>query len=676
MSFGALRAEDIAPVQVADTRPDSVIVTATPAAGDPPIVADARERLSRTPGAVAAVAAESYENRLATGFSDILRDVPGVLAQKRYGEESRLSIRGSGLDQSYHQRGVLIAQDGVPYADADGFSDFQKVDALGARYVEVYKGGNALRFGGAQLGGAINLITPNGKTAETQNLLRLEGGSFDTFRGRAAIARTLGNWDIYAAGSGLTSEGYRDHSKQSQGRGTLNVGYSFGEDREIRAIGYYADIKQEVPGTLSLADALTTPRQAGAGVIANDWARDQTVARGSLQTRWRFNEALVFEGGFYATATTLHHPIVIVIDQDIETQGAFGRFDWTGEIGGLKTDLFWGVSYRQGTSKQQLYVNAGGTSGFQFGDARQKATGLDLFAEGRLFVLPGLAVVAGGSYGRATRDYTDYLNAANAAAKNFDWFSPRIGLLWEFDSGAQIYANLTRSVEPPHYGALVQSPNPGFVPVDAQRAWTGEIGARGRVEDLAWDVTFYRAHVKGELLSFRLITGVPASFFNADKTIHQGIEAALDWTILRDAPGGGSLSLRQSYTFSDFTFDGDPVYGDNRLPVAPKHQYRAELTYRHPAGWYVAPAIDWRPESVWADYSNTLKVPGYALLSVSAGIDLGEHASLFLDGRNLTGKRYVGEFGAITNAADPTVSTTTFYPGEGRAIFAGLSLRL
>ncbi|MFO7159844.1 Plug domain-containing protein, partial [Enterococcus faecium] len=88
---------------------------------------------------VAVVSSESYENRFAQGFSDTLRNVPGVLAQKRFGEESRLSIRGSGIAQSFHQRGVLFAQDGVPFADADGFSDFQGIDALSARYIEVYK---------------------------------------------------------------------------------------------------------------------------------------------------------------------------------------------------------------------------------------------------------------------------------------------------------------------------------------------------------------------------------------------------------------------------------------------------------------------------------------------------------------------------------------------------------
>ena len=178
---------------------DTVIVTANANAGEPAIVAQARERLSRTPGAVSVVSAEASQDRLSVGFPDLLRDVPGVLSNKRYGEESRLSIRGSGIDQSYHQRGVLIAQDGVPFADADGFSDFQKVDALGARYIEVYKGGNALRFGGAQLGGAINLVSPTGRTAISPNLLRVEGGSYGTLRGTGAVAREFGNWDVYAA---------------------------------------------------------------------------------------------------------------------------------------------------------------------------------------------------------------------------------------------------------------------------------------------------------------------------------------------------------------------------------------------------------------------------------------------------------------------------------------------
>jgi len=651
---------------------ESVIVTAAPIPGDPPIVAEARDRLSRTPGAVAVVAAESFENRLATGFPDMLRDVPGVLSNRRYGEESRLSIRGSGLDQSFHQRGVLLAQDGVPFADADGFSDFQKVDAQTARYVEVYKGGNALRFGGAQLGGAINLVTPTGRTAQTPNLLRLEGGSFGTLRGQAAIARDYDGFDFYASASGLTADGFRTHSGQGQARGTLNAGYSFGEEREVRLILYGADIQQEVPGTVSLATALTTPEAPGANVVANRWARDQRIARATLQTRWRFDDGLVFEGGVYATGTALFHPISIVIEQNIHTQGAFGRFDWTGAIGGHRADLFAGVSYRQGSNNSRLYNNAGGARGLKFGDARQGASGTELFAEGRFFATDRLALVLGGSWGRAERDYVNRLNAANNASKTFDWFAPRLGLLWEDDTGAQVYANVTRSVEPPHYGALVQSPFPGFVPVAAQRAWTGEIGTRGRSGTFLWDVAFYRAAVTGELLSFLPAAGLPAAVFNAESTIHQGVEASLDWD-LDETLLGGPLRLRQTYAWSDFRFDSDRVYGNNRLPVAPEHQYRVSLRYDHPSGFFIEPMLDWRPLATFVDHANTLTAPGYVLVHLGAGLRLENGVSLFLDLRNLADKRHVAEFGAVTDAR--TAQTAVFYPGEGRAVFAGLGYR-
>ena len=59
---------------------DSVIVTARRNADDPAVVAEARARLSRTPGAVAVVSAESYADRYAPNLADVLRDAPGVYA--------------------------------------------------------------------------------------------------------------------------------------------------------------------------------------------------------------------------------------------------------------------------------------------------------------------------------------------------------------------------------------------------------------------------------------------------------------------------------------------------------------------------------------------------------------------------------------------------------------------
>lgn len=650
---------------------DSIIVTGRRNAEDPAVVAEARDRLSRTPGAVAVVSAESYADRFAQGFADTLRNVPGVLAQKRYGEESRLSIRGSGIAQGFHQRGVLFAQDGVPFADADGFSDFQGVDALSARYIEVWKGSNTLRFGGAQLGGAINLVTPTGRTALHDNVLQLENGSFDTYRVHAELAREHGDWDAFAAVSGMKTDGYRQQSDQSQGRLTLNVGRSFGHDREVRLIAQAADIQQSVPGSLTLKQALETPRMAPANNIINDNARDQTLKRLTLQTRWRLTDSTLFESAIWGWEKSLYHPIFQVVDQESQTRGAFARIDWTGQVAGLRADAFYGFSWRDGDLDALRYVNVGGKRGALTANGLQQAMGLDVFAEGRLFVTDRLALVAGGSWGRATRDYADRLKPANDDAIDYDWFSPRLGLLWEAENGAQVFANVTRSVEPPAYGALVQAPLTGFTPVQVQDAWTAEIGTRGRHGPLAWDLTAYRSEIDGEMLNFIVGPDVPAATFNADRTIHQGIEAGLDWRLPVEV-ANGSLLLRQTYNWSDFRFDGDARWGDNRLPVVPEHQYRAELTWRHPSGVFVAPSVEWRISSPYVDYANTMKAPDYALLGLTAGFDVRDGLSVYVDARNLTDERYVGEFSAVTDAR--TASTAVFFPGEGRSVFVGVRL--
>jgi iron complex outermembrane receptor protein len=647
----------------------SVTVTAPTDPEDPPVVARARDRLSETPGAVAVIASEAYAGRYAVGLTEAVRDVPGVYAQKKFGEDARLSIRGSGVGNANHNRGTLLAQDGVPLNEADGYGDYQLIDPLLARYVEVYKGGNALRFGGALLGGAINFVTPTGRTAGADALLRVEGGSFGTVRAHGELARTFGDDDVFVGATLANADGWRQQSNGSAGRLSANIGHRFGPDREVRLYLSGADIRQQIAGSVGLSQALNDPTQAAAANLANNYGRNMRNARASLQTTWRLSDHTVFEGGLYAAWRDLDHPIFQVIDQESRNFGAFGRLDWTGEVAGRQADLLAGLSYRIGDLDARQWVNLHGSRAAPTAFSRQNAGALDVFAEGRLFVAPRLALVAGGTYGTASRDYRSEKVAGAPASfaltqtRDYDWFAPRLGVLFQADPDTQLFANLTRSVEPPNFAAYAPDAAHPFSDLVPQTAWTAELGTRGRRGPLSWDVALYRARLEHELLSYVVDPARPAIAFNAGRTVHQGLEAGLDWRI------GQRLRLRQTYTWSDFRFDGDAAYGDNRLPVAPEHLYRAELKYQHPAGWYLAPAVEWSPNGVLVDYRNKARAPAYAVASLSAGYTR-DRVTLFLDARNLTDKRYVA-------TANPSVaadaSTAAYWPGEGRCVFVGVS---
>ncbi|MDO9473758.1 MAG: TonB-dependent receptor [Caulobacter sp.] len=653
-----------------ETTVDSVIVTARPDPEDPAVVADARRRLSETPGAVSVISSESYENRFALALDDILRDAPGVYAQKKWGGDIRISIRGSGIGNANHNRGLLLAQDGLPLNEADGYGDSQIADPLTTRFTEVYRGGNALRFGGALLGGAINMVTPTGRTAGFDNQLRIDGGAFGLLRESLAIARQSGDWDVYAGVTNQTGQGWRSQSQQNIQFVSLNLGRAFGDDREVRLFLSGSNINQEIPGALTRAQFDADPSQVAPGNYALDYQRNARGVRGSLRTRWRLNDSLVFEGGVYGLWKDLDHPIFQVIDQESRNWGAFGRLDWEGAIGGMRADAYGGLWLRKGDLDSNFYVNLATARGAPRSKTFQNADAADLFAEGRLFVTDSLALVAGGTWGRAGRDYESFALPGVAgtfnlkASKDYDWVAPRIGLLWEASDGAQVFANLTRSVEPPNFGSMSPT-GTGFAPVEAQEAWTAEIGTRGRRGPFTWDVTLYRAELEKEMLQYTVAAGIPATTFNADRTIHQGLEAALDWQVTPQ------WRLRQTWTWSDFRFDGDVQYGDNRLPIVPEHFYRAELRYQSPDGWFVAPSVEWSASDIVVDYRNTTTAPSYAVFNLNAGWTVKGDVAVFLDVRNLTDEAYVSNVQAAILAAP---ATAAYWPGDGRSVFAGLTV--
>jgi iron complex outermembrane receptor protein len=247
-------------------------------------------------------------------------------------------------------------------------------------------------------------------------------------------------------------------------------------------------------------------------------------------------------------------------------------------------------------------------------------------------------------------------------------------LLYEATSTAQVYANYSRSVELPGFIELGQTPAggvPGFTPLGLQKAWTAEIGTRGTWGIARWDVSLYRANIRGELLQYNVLGAgsFPASTFNAGRTRHQGIEASLDLALTQWA------TLRQAYQYSDFRFRNDVQFGDNRLPVVPRHVYRAELKLGIER-LSVSPAVEWAPQGAFADYANTKRTGGYATLNLGAQAAVGRAVTLFIDARNLTAEKAVGDIGAVVDYSKLTpAAQAIFYPIERRALYGGVRAR-
>lgn len=635
---------------------------------------EAAEIINRTPGGVAVVGSEQFEDKYTLNFEDTLALTPGVYAQKRFGEEVRLSIRGSGLSRGFHLRGLTLLQDGIPFNLADGSSDFQEADSLAFQRLEVFKGANALQYGSTTLGGAINMVS---KTAKSQpgERVRLEYGSDDTYRVNVQSGQVFGDSDVFLSLTGTSSRGYREHSDQENIKFNSNFGHQINDEVETRFYVSANSIEQELPGSVSLSTALNDPEAANSSAISQDWRRDIRSVRLSNKTTFEVDHGDTMDVGAFVNIKDLFHPItsfVGVIDQESEDYGFFASRFGDYDLAGYKNSYRVGVNSQFGEVKAKVFQNLSGSRGNATANATQESRNFSLYGENNFYLLPELALVTGGQLTWSERDLTDHFTPSESDSRIYRAFSPKLGLMYEPQDDLQLFANISKSHETPTFSELTQSGSTGFTPVDPQEAWTVEVGSRGEVDRFAWDVSAYRAWIDREMLQYSSGAGFPATTFNADKTIHQGLELGLDIRLADNLLSEGDhLKWKNAYTYSDYYFDGNVEYGDNAIAGQPQHFYQTELRYDHAGGWHAA--VDWELASK-ADvaFDNSLEAPGYGIIGANGGYDINESVNLYIDGRNLLDKHYVSTFSTL---ADTTGSTAVFYPGEGRRIFGGVNIK-
>jgi iron complex outermembrane receptor protein len=638
----------ITPAAAEEAADTTIIVTGRAAADESEISAN------NTAGGTDVVSHEDYADKTVVSLRDTLAFSPGVYTQPRFGQEVRISIRGSGLSRGFHMRGLTLLQDGVPINLADDNGDFQELEPIFFDHLEVYRGANALRFGSGTLGGAINGVTPTGDNAAGL-YLRGDVGSSDFYRGLASFGVGDDDANAWAAISADSHKGDRQHAQRNSMRFNGNVGLRISDVVSTRFYASATTLNQELPGALTRATALTAPRT---GNFVGDQARDINSVRIQNRTRFDWGNSQLNVGAFL-NAKELYHPIYQVIDQTSTDRGVFARYDregdgWSVTVGGES---------RWGTIDSKRFVNVNGTRGALTFDADQTARTSNMYGELRATPVAGVTLIAGGIYADGFRKQVQIVPSAATGAASFDAFSPKFGVLWEPSEDVQIFANYSKSTEFPTFVELAQVA--AFVPVKEQTAWTAEIGTRGKLGWASWDVALYRANIKREMLQFTVGRDIPATTFNADKTRHQGIEAAFsatptDW-----------LRFRQIWQYSDFRFVADAQYRNNRLPVVPKHVLRSELRLGSD-DLHIAPNVEWVPQGAWADYRNTTRTTGYTLLGLSAGARVMAGVDLFLDARNLTAEKAIGDVSAAIVAS---AASAIYYPVERRAIYGGVRAR-
>jgi iron complex outermembrane receptor protein len=616
----------------------------------------------RESGATSVISNTQWEAKKATTLKDALDFTPGVFIQPRNGAEAqRISIRGSGISRTFQGRGIMLMQDGIPVNTADGSFDFQSIDPWAVRYMHVYKGANALVYGASTLGGAINMVTPTGLD-EQNNQFRAEAGSFETSHLMYSAGDASDGYDRHASITGFYQGGFRNHNEQASLRFSGNAGRKIDADTETRFYLGYVSTDAQIPGSLTRAQLLADPKAANAPNLAGDFARGLDIMRLANKTAWAASNGQYQSTSFWSYRN-LDSPATTYILSSAHDVGQ--RLHYISNA----TPHQWrtGINLQYGISDEVRNANNNGQRGTLVVTRDQEALTAEHFIEYDRALSDHLHLIGGVQGAYAMRRIVEIFPATAAQRTNYFGISPRIGSRYDMDSATQLFANISRSFEPPTLSELSAGNTPGFSRLHAQRATTAELGARHTSGNTQWEAAFSRAWVKDEFITYRFPDGSTSSV-NAKRTLHDVLELGMAQALSKN------LSAQLAYTWSHLRLDDDAMFGDNTLPAIPEHYVRLKLEYEISKGLSISPNMEWTPKGYPVDFANTLHSHPYAIFGLGMRYHIpGTQVALYIDGHNLLGRTYIASTGAIPNAMGADQSQ--FFPGEGRAVYMGLKLQ-
>ena len=684
---------------------DQVVVTAESPSVLSPSAEDARARLQTVPGAEDVYTSDGYQLGRHDYLNDFLRYQPGVIIQSSQGAEAtHVSSRGSGQDND-DIIGLTILIDGIPINQGDGEAFLHDIDLQSIKYAEVYRGADALRYGGVTLGGAINLVTVTGREAAPATA-GFSFGSFGYTQQQASSGWSSGPWDGYIAFTNHTLDGYREFSQENFQKVSANLGYRFSAAVENRFYFFYGRLDENNPSSLTKQELYADPRESEAGALQEDWSTKWDYVR--LMDRfaisgpeWTFQASLEwnhrqqtqrqeYEDDFRLGAVRFYS----------DDYAADVTYESTADVFGGKNRFTAGLIPSFEPESDSFYADPTGNFGALLFADRTYYLSFPIFVENQHYFTRQFSLLTGFQavyVNRIFRDGYDSTTLGDQSHRDHFWaVNPKLGAAYQWNDKCLLYINGSRSFQPPSFDESlgIQDGTDGgeiFHHLESQKAITLEVGTRGEAGPFTWDLALYRTWLRDELLALNNNQGVPLGTVNARRTVHQGLEAGLETELThsllekkrRAGPDKGDketemepktdrVVLEQTYNLSDFRFSDDPVYGDNRIAGNPVQFYKAEVRYEHSSGIYFGPNVEWNIVKYAVDEANTLFADPYALLGFRAGYKTKHGFSVYFEGKNLANKIYAAYVEPIADARSGD-DTDSFSPGNGRAFYGGAS---
>ncbi len=607
---------------------------------------------------------------------EALNRAPGVFLHRGSGQEHLTAIRSPVLTGGAGAGSFLYLQDGVPlraagFANVNGLFEAPTEFAAG---LETVRGPGSALYGSNAVHGLVNVLTPAPQHTQT----RVSASLSTLQRTKAQLVRSHGdaNGGVLFGVDLLNDNGWREPSGVDQQKVLARW--------DVRRPGFsaqtsatFTNLQQETAGFEQGDDAYRDEEAVRSNEFPQAY-RDAQSAR--LQSRLSWDLAA---GGTIALTPYARWTQMEFLQHFLPSQGVEDNGHWS--VGALATmyaepapqlQLAGGVDVEvtrgflqefQPLTAEELTLPSFLADDFPQGvhyDYAIEALTAAAYGEAEWVFAPRWILEAGlraeaVRYAYDTQVVGDVgrFRRPDDRADDFLTLTPKLAVLRRFTGGQSAYLRYARGARAPQTTDLYRLQT-GQDPAaaDPETLDSIELGWRGEVGPVFLDLAAFWMEKRN--FFFRDADGLNVT---DGVTRHQGVEAALRWTI---AP---QLSAQASASYARHTYEFDrPANGivsGADIDTAPRWLAQATLL------WTPDPfeaELEWMfVDDYFTDPANTQSYPGHQVFNVRGAWAAADGVQIFAILRNMADEDYA-------DRADFAFGNERYFPGEPRSVTLGL----
>ncbi|MES1991640.1 MAG: TonB-dependent receptor [Pseudomonadota bacterium] len=624
--------------------------------------------------------------------AELLNRAAGLGIEQGSGVEHLTAIRSPVLTGGAGAGSFLYLEDGVPMRAAGFGNNNALMEAMTeeAGGIEIVKGPGSALYGSNAEHGLINVLSrapdEDGDASLTgwagpHGVRNLDGTASTTIKGENGTSHGV-------RGSFALNEdkGWRVESGYGQQKGQLRYDYN-APDTRIRATLSAINVNQETAGYITGYESYKNKTIAESNANPNAY-RDAWAIRSAIRMEHDVSTSTTFALTPYMRTNAMNFLMHFQPGAPIENSG-----HWSGGMlssleyrlsGGHKIIVGFDTEYTQGRlneTQTTAFVTPGYATGVHY-DYDVDAVVLAPYVHTVWAVAPATEVTAGLRYEYTRYDYVNHAGPTSSALYAADRFArpndrvdtfsnvtPKLGITHIFSNEFIGFANVARAARAPQTTDLYRlqkipgtavAVDPGTIKSEVLNSL--ELGTRGTISRTAYEVATY--YMDKDSFTFRDAGG---NTITNGKTRHIGIEAEISTPLVWgfDLAASGTYA-RHSYRFNNAA---EGIVEGNEVDTAPRTIGNIRLGYN-----FLGDAA--RIEAEWVhmgeyktDAANLHDYAGHDLMNLRGEYEVTENLSVFSRLSNVFNTRYADRADFTTFSAD------RYFPGEGRALYAGVTVR-